>query len=86
MAKVPACDVCGAVSPKGVLPPRVEPCRFQTAVADYDVMLCRDCMCLPLPKIVAAAEGAPGGTVDGAARGPYMVRAPSADGKGPAPQ
>lgn len=82
MAKVAACDVCGRVSPRGVLPPEVEPCRFQTAVADYDITLCQQCMLLPLPEILAHAAGAPGGVVEGADRGPYMVHR---DGKGPAP-
>lgn len=73
MATVPACDVCGAVSPRGVLPPTVEPVRWQAAVADYVGTLCWDCMELPLPQILRHFEAGPGGVVDGKARGPYMV-------------
>lgn len=76
MAKVLACDICGAVSQPGVLPPFVEPCRWSNAIEDYTVVLCRDCQLKPLPEILAAATGAPGGTVDGADRGPYLVVPP----------
>lgn len=75
MATVPACDVCGRVSPVNVVPPIVEPCRWQTAVADYVGTLCNQCAeTKTLSEIIACFEAGPGGTVDGKARGPYMIR------------
>lgn len=74
MAKVLACDICGAVSDPAVLPPTVEPCRWSNAIEDYTVVLCRTCQqTKTLAEILAAAAGAPGGTLDGADRGPFLV-------------
>lgn len=74
MATVPACDVCGKVSPRDVLPPIVEPCRWQNATADFVGTLCDECATTKsLAEILAAFEAGPGGTVDGKARGPYMI-------------
>lgn len=74
MASVLACDVCGAVSDPAVLPPTVEPCRWSNSIEDYTVAVCRDCQrTKTLAEILAVAAGAPGGTLDGADRGPYLV-------------
>lgn len=84
MATVPACDVCGNTARRGVLPPTVEPVRWQTATADYTGTLCDDCASTKtLVEILAHFEAGPGGTVDGKARGPYMIA--REDEKTPAP-
>lgn len=76
MASVLACDVCGATNRAGELPPLVEPCRWQTSIADYSGAVCRDCQATKtLAEIVACLRGAPGGVLDGAERGPYLVAA-----------
>lgn len=83
MATVPACDVCGHVSPRDVLPPEVEPVLWRTAVADYVGTLCNQCATTKtLAEIIACFEAGPGGTVVGAARGPYIIRP---DENAPAP-
>lgn len=75
MATVPACDVCGTTSPRGEVPPAVEPCRWQNAIADWTGTLCQTCMATKsLAEILEHFESGPGGTVDGKARGPYMIR------------
>jgi hypothetical protein len=74
MAEVLACDVCGRVSDPKKLPPDVEPCRWANSIEDHSVAVCRDCQrTKTLAEILEHAQGAPGGTLDGAARGPYLV-------------
>lgn len=74
MTKVLVCNVCGRVGDPTELPPFVEPCRWQTAIEDYAVDLCRDCQqTKTLREILEHAEGSPGGTLQGSARGPYLV-------------
>jgi hypothetical protein len=74
MAKVLACDVCGKTNPPGVLPPPVQPVCWKTAVEDYTGALCDECAATrTLAEIVKHLAGAPGGVVDGAERGPYLV-------------
>lgn len=73
MGSVPACDVCGKTPTKGLLPPDVEPCRWSNATENYNLVLCHGCMGLPLPEILAHAVSGPGGVVQGADRGPYLV-------------
>lgn len=81
MASVPACDVCGAVSLYAALPPTVQPCRWQTAVADYTGVLCDDCAATKsLAEIISHFEASPGGTVAGADRGPYLIVAEDEEG------
>lgn len=74
MAKVLACDVCGQTGDPAALPPFVEPCRWSNSIEDYMVAVCRDCQrTKTLVEILAVAAGAPGGTLDGAERGPFLV-------------
>lgn len=84
MATVPACDVCGTPAERGVLPPTVEPVRWQTATADYVGTLCDRCAATKtLAEIIAHFQAGPGGTVEGKARGPYMIRR---DDEAPVPE
>lgn len=77
MAEVLACDVCGAVSPPGELPPSVFPARWQNAIEDYAGALCVNCAATrTLAEIIATFHGTPGGVVSGADRGPYLVVMP----------
>lgn len=74
MASLLACDVCGRVGDPNELPPFVEPCRWSNAIEDYDGAVCRDCQrTKSLHEIVEKLSGAPGGVLDGADRGPYLV-------------
>lgn len=74
MATLLACDVCGRASTPDRLPPEVEPCRWSNAVEDYVGAVCKDCQrTKTLQEIVDHLQGAPGGTLDGADRGPYLV-------------
>lgn len=74
MALVLACNICGRTNPPGELPPPVEPVRWSTAAVDYTGALCDECRATKtLAEIVSKLEGGPGGVVEGADRGPYLV-------------
>ncbi|GAY07497.1 hypothetical protein [Pseudonocardia sp. N23] len=74
MALVLACNVCGKVNPPDRLPPPVEPVRWSTATVDYTGALCDECQATKtLAEMIEHLAGAPGGVVEGADRGPYLV-------------
>lgn len=74
MATVEACDVCGAVNSPGVIPPTVVPVRWSNAIEDYTGLVCRHCQATKtLAEIVEHLAGAPGGVLEGADRGPFLV-------------
>lgn len=74
MAQAMQCDVCGATSPPDALPPTVQPCRWSTATEDFRGEVCDSCRATKtLAEIAAAFRGQPGGTLDGAAQGPYLL-------------
>lgn len=75
MARLTSCDICGTVEDSSSLPPNVEPVRFQTAVANFELVLCQTCLTTKtIRELIEHANSGPGGTVEGADRVPYLLR------------
>lgn len=74
MASLLACDVCGRVVEPDDLPPKVSPCLWSNAIEDYTGAICDECVqTKTLAEILSKLNGAPGGVLKGADRGPYLV-------------
>ena len=74
MAQVLACDICGAIGDPNALPPFVEPAEWRNAIDTYSGTICQDCQrTATIATVMEKFRGAPGGTVDGPDRGPYLV-------------